>query len=108
MRVHDRSAPERRGLADAARLQEPIEVVAGGGIVAEDSIIFVDEMSVAVEQVPIGMVAEMVDGGRDGAGMHHVVGVEPGEDLALGPAESLVDGVALAGVALEAPEKRWP
>jgi len=102
---HDRPPPERRGLADTAPLQEPIEGVGGGGVVAEDALVFVDEVCVAIEQVPIGMIAKVGDDGGDGAGLEHVVGIEPGEDIAARLAQPLIDGVALAGVAPGAPEE---
>ena len=52
----DRRAPERRRLADAAVLHQPLEGVVGGGVSAGDAIVGVDVVGVTVDEVTFGMV----------------------------------------------------
>ena len=65
--IGDAPPPERRGLADETRLQQPLEIEGRRRIRSEHAVDFVDVGGVAVQQVPVGMVAKVLDGRGDGA-----------------------------------------
>ena len=63
----------------------------------------VDVQGVAVDQIEVRILGEQAHRLPDGTRRQQVVGVDPGEDVAGGPVQSLVDGVGRSPVALGHP-----
>jgi hypothetical protein len=99
----DSARPKGRRLADAAVLHHPLERVFGSVILAGHTILFVDVMGFAVNEIAFWLTAEVIDHLRNCVGQEHVVGIQVRSNLALGVAETFVDRLALALVGLGHP-----
>src|SRR6266511_1703198 len=98
--VGDRSSPVSGRLTDAAVVHQSLEGVRCCGIRPNDVAGIVNVQSIAVDEVALGVVAEMLHDVLDCAREQHVVGVQVSHDLPARATQALVDRLSLTGIGL--------
>src|SRR6266545_4963544 len=98
--VGDRSSPVRSGLTDAAVVHQSLDGIRCRGIRPYHVAGIVDVLTIAVGEIALGVVAEMLHDVLDCAREQHVVRVQVSHDLSARATQALVDRLSLTGIGL--------